>query len=87
MISKIAYAEQMLNKVPAIPTNKIEFKLINQIISDLEGLHIVKDRSDARITLLNTRIKFIEDEINLQKKITISFYFINNFLFVLFNLY
>jgi hypothetical protein len=67
MINKIAYAEQILNKVPAIPTNEMEFKLRNQIIRDLEGLHIVKNRSDARITLLNARIKFIEDEINLEK--------------------
>ena len=68
MISKIAYAEQILNKVPVIPTNEMEFKLRNQIIRDLEGLHIVKNRSDASITLLSARIKFIEDEINLQKK-------------------
>ena len=67
MINKIAYAEQILNKVPAIPTNEMEFKLRNQIIRDLEGLHIIKNRSDASITLLNARIKFIEDEINLQK--------------------
>lgn len=67
MISKIAYAEQILNKVPVIPTNEMEFKLRNQIIRDLEGLHIVKNRSDASITLLSARIKFIEDEINLQK--------------------
>jgi hypothetical protein len=67
MISKIAYAEQTLNKIPAIPRNEMEFKLRNQILRDLDDLHIIKDRSDARITLLSARIKFIEDEINLQK--------------------
>lgn len=67
MINKIAYAEQVLSKIPAIPTNEMEFKLRNQIIRDLEGLHIVKNRADASITLLSTRIKFIEDQINLQK--------------------
>lgn len=67
MINKIAYAEQVLSKIPAIPTNEMEFKLRNQIIRDLESLHIVKNRADASITLLSTRIKFIEDQINLQK--------------------
>lgn len=67
MINKIAYAEQTLNKVPAIPTNEMEFRLRNQIIRDLEGLHVVKARSDASIALLNTRIQFIQDQIKLQK--------------------
>ena len=60
MIGKIAFAEQALNKVPAIPTNEHEFRLRNQILRDLEGLHRVKMRSDASIALLNTRIEFIK---------------------------
>jgi len=64
MIGKIAFAEQALNKVPAIPTNEMEFKLRNQIINDLEGLHKVKDRSEASIALLNSRIDFIKFKIN-----------------------
>lgn len=68
MFNKIAYAEQTLNKVPAIPRNEMEFKLRNQIIRDLEHLNMVKNRSDASVALLNSRIKFIQDEINLQEK-------------------
>lgn len=66
MNSKIAYAEQVLNKVPVIPINEMDFKLKNQIIRDLEGLHIVKSRSDASMDLLNSRIKFIYDKIGLK---------------------
>jgi hypothetical protein len=66
MISKIAYAEEALNKVPAIPTNEMEFRLRNQIIRDLEGLHIVKNRSDASMALLTSRIQFIKDKIDMQ---------------------
>ncbi len=64
MLSKIAFAEQALNKVPAIPTNEYEFRLRNQILRDLERLNKVKTRSDASIALLNSRIAFIELKIN-----------------------
>jgi hypothetical protein len=61
MNAKIAFAEEALNKVPAIPTTEYEFRLRNQILRDLEGLNRVKVRSEARSTLLSSRIKFIED--------------------------
>jgi len=66
MIRKIAYAEQVLNKVPATPTNEMEFRLRNQIIRDLEGLQIVKTRSEASMALLGSRIQFIKEKIDLQ---------------------
>ena len=64
MNSKIAFAQETLNKVPTIPTTEYEFKLRNQILRDLEGLNRVKVRSEARSTLLEARIKFIEDICN-----------------------
>jgi hypothetical protein len=62
--AKIGFAQEALNKVPAIPTTEYEFKLRNQILKDLEGLNKVKIRSEARSTLLSSRIKFIEDTCN-----------------------
>lgn len=64
MNGKIAFAQEALNKVPTTPTNEQEFKLRNQIIRDLEGLHRVKDRSEASRTLLSSRIAFINSQIN-----------------------
>jgi hypothetical protein len=64
MNAKIAFAEEALNRVPTNPTTEYEFKLRNQISRDLEGLNKVKARSEARSTLLSSRIKFIEDTCN-----------------------
>ena len=60
MNGKIAYAQEALNKVPTIPTTEHEFMLRNQILRDLEALNRVKIRSEAKATLLNSRIRFIE---------------------------
>jgi len=61
---KIAFAQEAFNKVPTIPTTEYEFKLRNQIIRDLEALNRDKVRSEARATLLNSRIQFIEAQMN-----------------------
>jgi hypothetical protein len=60
MQTKILYAQGVLAKVPTIPTTEYEFKLKNQILKDLEELNRNKVRAEARATLLNSRIQFIE---------------------------
>lgn len=64
MDGKIAFAQDAFSKVPTIPTNQYEFKLRNQILRDLEGLSIVRARSEAKATLLTSRLSFIEAQIN-----------------------
>jgi len=61
---KLLYAKETLAKVPTIPTTEYEFKLKNQIIQDLDRMSKDKIRSEARATLLNSRIQFIEIKIN-----------------------
>lgn len=65
--NKIAYAQGIYAKIPTIPTTEYEFKLRNQIIRDLEGLNRDKERSEAKATLLTSRIQFIEIQINQNK--------------------
>lgn len=60
MQTKISYAQGVLAKVPTIPTTEYEFRLKNQILKDLEELNRNKVRAEARATLLNSRIQFIE---------------------------
>jgi len=60
MQTKIAYAEGVLSKIPSIPTTEHEFRLKNQILKDLDELNRNKIRAEARATLLNSRIQFIE---------------------------
>ena len=62
--SKIAYAQNALAKVPTIPTTQYEFNLKNTILRDLEKLNRDKLRSEAKATLLNSRIQFIEAKTN-----------------------
>ena len=62
--SKIAYAQNALAKVPTIPTIQYEFNLKNTILRDLEKLNRDKVRSEAKATLLNSRIQFIEAKTN-----------------------
>ena len=64
--SKLAFAQNALTKVPTIPTTDYEFRLRNKIISDLNDMANKKTRSEARIALLNSRIQFIE--LNMDKK-------------------
>jgi hypothetical protein len=62
--SKLAYAQDAFNKVPTNPTTEHQFKLRSQILKDLETLNKDKVRSEARATLLNSRIQFIEIKMN-----------------------
>ncbi len=64
MVEKLAYAQNALSKVPTIPTTEYEYRLRNQILKDLDWLNKNKIRGEARATLLNSRIQFIEININ-----------------------
>jgi hypothetical protein len=65
--NKLAFAQNAFAKIPTIPTTEYEFKLKNKIISDLNDMQNNKVRSEARVALLNSRIQFIE--VNIDKKI------------------
>ncbi len=62
--TKIAYAQNVYTKIPTIPTTEYEFKLRNQVLRDLEALNRDKVRSEAKATLLTSRIQFIEIKMN-----------------------
>jgi hypothetical protein len=57
---KASYAQDVFSKVPTTPTTEQEFKLRNQILQDLEELRIARMRAEAKATLLNSRIEFIQ---------------------------
>jgi len=61
---KLNYARNALSKIPSIPTTEYEFRLRNQIISDLDTFNRNKIKAEARTTLLTSRIEFIEGKIN-----------------------
>jgi hypothetical protein len=61
---KLAYAQNALQKVPAIPTTEHQFKLKNQILKDLNEMTETKNNAEGRATLLLSRIQFIESKIN-----------------------
>jgi hypothetical protein len=61
---KLDYAKNTLSKIPPIPTTEYEFRLKNQILSDLESLNRVKIKAEARTALITSRIEFIEGKIN-----------------------
>lgn len=61
---KMAYAQSIYTKIPTIPTTEYDFRLKNQIERDLESLNRDKIRSEAKATLLNSRIQFIEAQMN-----------------------
>jgi hypothetical protein len=61
---KLTYAQEAYSKMPAIPTTEYEFKLKNHILNDLETMSKDKVRTEARATLLNSRIEFIEIHMN-----------------------
>jgi hypothetical protein len=63
---KATYAQETLSKVPEIPTNEYEHRLKNTILRDLHDLSQQKIRAEAKATLLNSRIEFIE--INIKPK-------------------
>jgi hypothetical protein len=57
---KASFAQDTLSKVPEIPTNEYEYKLKNTILRDLDQLNQAKVRAEAKATLLNSRIDFIQ---------------------------
>ncbi len=57
---KASFAQDTLSKVPEIPTNEYEYKLKNTILRDLDKLSQAKARAEAKATLLNSRIEFIQ---------------------------
>ena len=57
---KATYAQDVFSKVPSTPTTQQEFQLKNQILKDLEELRIARMRAEAKATLLNSRIEFIQ---------------------------
>jgi hypothetical protein len=57
---KTSYAQDTLSKVPEIPTTDYERRLKNTILKDLHDLSIQKVRAEAKATLLNSRIEFIQ---------------------------
>lgn len=62
--TKLTYAQEALKKVPTNPSTEHEFNLRRQILYDLEMLSKDKVRSEARATILNSRIQFIEIKYN-----------------------
>jgi hypothetical protein len=61
---KLDYAKNILSRIPTIPTTEYDFRLKNQILSDIDMLNRNKIRAEARIILLSSRIEFIEAKIN-----------------------
>nr|YP_008965311.1 hypothetical protein [Rhynchosporium agropyri]AHC02308.1 hypothetical protein [Rhynchosporium agropyri] len=61
---KLAYAQSVYKNIPTIPTTEYEFKLKNQIEKDVAELNWEKPRAEARATLLNSRVQFIEAQRN-----------------------
>jgi hypothetical protein len=57
---KTTYAQDTLSKVPETPTNDYEHRLKNTILRDLHDLNMQKIRAEAKATLLNSRIEFIQ---------------------------
>jgi hypothetical protein len=57
---KATFAQETLSKVPEIPTSEYEHKLKNTILRDLHELSMQKVRAEAKATLLNSRIEFIQ---------------------------
>jgi hypothetical protein len=58
--TKTAYAQETLSKVPEIPTSNYEHRLKNTILEDLHVLNEQRVRAEAKATLLNSRIEFIQ---------------------------
>jgi hypothetical protein len=57
---KTTFAQETLSKVPETPTNDYEHRLKNTILRDLHDLNMQKIRAEAKATLLNSRIEFIQ---------------------------
>ena len=64
---KLNYAKGKLAQMPTIPTTEQELNLKNKILNDLEWLSKNRARAEARVTLLNSRVEFIQFNINSNK--------------------
>lgn len=61
--AKLDHATKTLAKIPETPTTEYEYRLKTQILSDIEKWNNDKIRSEARATLLNSRVEFIQVEV------------------------
>lgn len=60
---RINFAQDaLINKVPTMPNEQKQIILRNKILSDLEGMNLIKSKGEARILLLTSRIEFIENK-------------------------
>ena len=57
---KASYAQDVLSKQPEVPTNDYQYRLRRQILTDLDSLASQKVRAEAKTTLINSRIEFIQ---------------------------
>jgi hypothetical protein len=57
---KATFAQETFSKVPEIPTSEYEYNLKKTILRDLDSLSKAKVRAEAKATLLNSRIEFIQ---------------------------
>lgn len=64
---RIAYVKSHLAKVPEIPTNEQQLEAREAMLRDLAIYSSKKDQSEGKITLLNSRIAYIEKEISKNK--------------------
>jgi hypothetical protein len=64
LTQKSAFAQKALSNIPEIPTTEHEFRLKNQIIGDLNFMSTNIAKAEGRVILLNSRIEFIEININ-----------------------
>ncbi len=65
---RLNYVRNALTLVPENPTNLDQLNLKNRMLSDLQALNRDKIRAEARTTLLISRIEYIENKVNENKK-------------------
>jgi len=68
MEQKEGYAQEAFAKMPVFPRTEAELKQKDEIIKDLNEINTAKTRAEARATLLNSRIQFIEIKLNANTK-------------------
>lgn len=61
---KLNHARNALSQIPTVPATERDFFLKKKILWDLDQLNQDRVRAEARATLLNSRIEFIEGQIN-----------------------
>jgi len=62
--AKVNHAHMTLAKLPPTPTSEYEVRLREKILMDLDNFSKAKIRTEARATLLNSRVEFILIQIN-----------------------